>query len=137
MSSSLKWRIAIGLVLVFLAGLSTGVFAAAWHARHTFAGRHGAHMAERMRERLKTELNLTPTQLDEMKPLLENTAKRLQQIRVESGQRVSETLAESHQQLATFLTPAQQAQLAVMKKHHRHLLRLHPAPHSRLPADPP
>ena len=134
MSSSLKVRVAIGLALVFLAGLATGVFAGAWHAHHAFADRHEGRMAEHMRDRLKHELNLTPDQLAKMEPILDQTAKRLQDIRIESGRRVSETLTDAHHQLSEFLNPEQKKQLQGMEQHHPHGMHFrigHPGPEPR------
>lgn len=119
MNSSLKTRITVGLVLVFLAGLATGVFGGAWHAHRAFAERHDGRMAERMRERLTKDLSLTPDQLRQMKPVLDEATKRLQEIRSDSGRRVSETLMEAHQQLGAYLTPEQQGELRKIEQRHR------------------
>lgn len=119
MSSSLKWRIAIGLLLVFVAGVATGVFAGAWHAHQAFAAGDGPRLAGRMRQRLARDLNLTPEQLQQVGPILDDTAKRLQEIRAESGRRVSDTLKQSHEQLASHLTPEQRQQLHEIEQQHR------------------
>src|SRR3954468_13764685 len=118
-----KTRFTIALALVFLAGLATGVFGGAWHARHAFAGRHGERMGDRMREHLRRELNLTPEQVQEVNPIVETMAKQLQEIRAESGRRVSETIAQSHEQIAAHLTPEQQAELQRLQQRHQEMLR--------------
>lgn len=128
MRAGTKSRVAVVVVLVFFAGLATGVFAGAWHARHAFAGRHGERMGERMRQHLQRELKLTPAQLEEMNPILDEMAKQLREIRAESGRRVSETLARSHEQLASHLTPEQQAELQRMQQRHRGMFRSHHEP---------
>lgn len=117
----MKWRVAVGVLVVFVAGVASGTFAGAWQARHAFAGRHGPRMAERMRERFQQELDLTPEQMRNVAPILDETAQRLQEIRRETGRRVSETVAESHQRLAEHLTPEQQAELSrqLEQRHHR------------------
>ena len=116
MTPGLKLRIAVGLVLVFLAGVASGVFAGAWHAHRDVADRHGPLMAQRMRERMRDELNLTPAQMQELGPILDDTAQHLQQIRRETAQRVSETIAKSHEQLAVHLTPEQREDLHEMER---------------------
>lgn len=130
MTPSMKWRIAVGLLLVFLAGLASGVFAGAWHAHRTYRGGQGTRMAERMRERMRDDLDLTPAQMQEVGPILDRTAQRLQEIRRETGRRVSETVAQSHEELATHLTPEQQAGLRELEQRHRRFWRWHrrPAP---------
>jgi hypothetical protein len=133
MTPSLKGRIAVGLVLVFLAGVATGIFAGAWHARHVFVFRHGEMVGDRMREHLKRELGLTPEQLVLVEPILNQTAERLHAIRTETTQRVTEAMEESHRQLLPHLTPEQQAKIEKMKE--RHLRMLHH--HGERPEPPP
>lgn len=70
MTRALKLRIALGLLLVFFAGVATGIFAGAFHAHSAFAGRHSGMMGERMRERLQRQLDLTPEQLAKVKSYL-------------------------------------------------------------------
>lgn len=136
MSQGLKLRIAVGLVLVFLAGVASGVFAAAWHAHRTFARRHGPQMAERMRARLIDELDLSPAQVRELSPILDDTAQRLQQIRRETAQRVSATMSQSHQEMVAHLTPEQQARFrAMMQQRPRRFWRWHQR--AAAPADRP
>ena len=123
MSRTLKWRLIIGFVLVFLAGGATGMFAGAWHARHAFAGRHGGMMGERMRERIQRQLDLTPEQTREMNPIFDDMAARMQEIRRDSGRRVYEAMEDAHRRLAQHLTPEQLAKAEKMKQRHMH--RLH------------
>jgi Spy/CpxP family protein refolding chaperone len=126
-------RIAVGLVLVFLAGVASGVFAGAWHAHRAIADRHGPRMAERMRERMRDELNLTPAQMQELGPILDDTAQHLQQIRRETAQRVSETIAKSHEELAAHLTPEQREDLHEMEQRQLRFWNWH---HRRRPLPP-
>lgn len=118
MTRTLKWRIAIGFLLVFLAGAATGVFAGAWHARNTFRGRHGVMMGDHMREHLVRHLNLTPEQTRELDPIFDRTAKELHTIRQETAQRVSQTMEAAHRDFAPHLTPEQQEKVAKMKMRH-------------------
>ncbi len=118
MMRALQWRIALGLVLVFLAGAATGVFVGAWHARRAFSERHGRMMGERMRTHLVQALNLTPEQQQAVDPILRDMTQRLQTIRAETGQRVAQTMEESHRELARHLTPEQTAKLEQLKKRH-------------------
>jgi Spy/CpxP family protein refolding chaperone len=128
MTAGVRWRITLGLLLVFFAGMATGVFAGAWHAHQAFARGHDDRLAERMRARLTRDLNLTPDQLQQVGPILDDTARRLQEIRAESGRRVSETLKQSHEQLATHLTPEQREELRDIEQQHRRFWRRGPRP---------
>ncbi len=123
MSNALKWRLVIGFVLVFVAGGATGLFAGAWHAHHAFVGRHGGMMADRMRAQMHRQLELTDEQARAVDPIVDRMAGRLQEIRRDSSRRVFETMEESHREIATHLTPEQQARLEEMKQHH--LRRMH------------
>ena len=123
MTRALKWQIAILLVIVFLAGVATGFFGGARHARHVFMGRHGAHSGERMQHHLKRRLHLTPEQSEKIGPILERMSTELTEIRDETGRRVAETMSRSHREMAPILTPEQQAKLEKMKKRHQRILR--------------
>lgn len=123
MTRALKWWIALGLVLAFLAGGTSGIFIGARHEHRRFAERHGGRMGQRMREHLKEQLNLTPEQVQAVDPILQDTAKRLQAIRQETAQRVTDTMADANRQLSQHLTPEQSAKLEATQE--RHLRMLH------------
>lgn len=129
MTRALKWRIAIGLVLVFFAGIATGVFAGARHARHRFVVRHGEVGGDRMREHFKRHLDLTPEQLQHVGPILDQTAEKLHAIRTETSQRVGETMEDAHRRVAPHLTPEQMAKVEKMKQ--RHIRTMHGHGHHR------
>lgn len=133
MSAKTRWFIAAGVVLVFFAGIATGVFAGAWRAKQVFIVRHGPQMSERLRERIERELQLTPEQLQQARPIFDETARELDAIREETGRRVAETMAKSHRRMAAFLTPEQQERLKRMQQRHRLRIKMrgldrHPPP---------
>src|SRR5690349_12118589 len=110
MNSALKWKLIAGFVLVFVAGGVTGGFLGASTIRHYFlAGGHHGMAAQRMRQHLKAELNLTPEQMAKITPITDKTAAQLEEIRRDTGSRVREIFARSHEQIAAVLTPEQQA----------------------------
>ncbi len=125
MSSALKWRVALGLVLVFLAGVATGLFAGAWHARHVFFVRHGEMPGKMMREHLKRELDLTPEQLRQLEPIFDKTEQELHAIRTETTERVTKTMEDAHRQLLPHLTAEQQVKIEKMKERHLRILHRH------------
>jgi Spy/CpxP family protein refolding chaperone len=89
MSSSLKWKLGLGLLLAFIAGGATGAFLAASHARHFRADfAHPHHwLTERMRSRMQEELDLTPQQVEKTAPIFDHTASELEKIRSETSTR--------------------------------------------------
>jgi Spy/CpxP family protein refolding chaperone len=123
MNNALKWKLILGFVLVFLAGGLTGAFVAAATARNYFsAASHHAVAAQRMRERLKNELNLTPEQMQKISPLIEKAAAQLEDIRKDTAHRVRQTFSDLHQQIAADVTPEQKTKLEQMRERHHHMM---------------
>jgi Spy/CpxP family protein refolding chaperone len=120
MNRALKWKLIAGFLLVFLAGGLTGAFVGASHARHFFFKfHHRGDISERMRERLRRELDLTPEQVAKISPILDRAAAQLQQMRSDTGQRVHEILSETHRQMTPNLTDEQREQLKQIEERHR------------------
>ncbi len=120
MNAALKWKLITGFLLVFIAGALMGGFIGATHPRHFFFGRMHSHgLTERIRERLKYELELTPDQVAKLSPIIDQTADKLESIRIETAKRVRATLEESHRQIAPQLTPEQRLKLEKMEHSHR------------------
>src|SRR5205085_12000024 len=121
MNRSLKWKLIAGFLLVFIAGGVTGGFLGEAHARRTFfePSRRGI-MGERIRERLKAQLDLTPDQLARISPIIEATASQLDEVRRQTGRRVRELFQDAHRQMASTLTDAQRAKLEKIEERHRH-----------------
>src|SRR2546423_5782862 len=116
MNNGLKWKLIAGFLLVFIAGGLTGAFVAAATTRnYFFAASHHAVAAQRMRERLKSELNLTPEQMEKISPVIDKMAAQLEGIRKDTAHRVRETFAELHRQIAADLTPEQKAKFEQMR----------------------
>ena len=119
MNRALKWKLIVGFVLVFVAGGMTGAFLGASHARHLFfAQPHRGMMSQRMRDRLRAQLNLTPEQVAKISPIIDKTAAQLEQIRHETGQRVHELFTEAHREMAAHLSDEQRAKLQAMEARH-------------------
>jgi Spy/CpxP family protein refolding chaperone len=120
MNRALKWKLIAGFLLVFLAGGLTGAFVGASHARHFFFKfHHRGDISERMRERLRRELDLTPEQVAKISPILDRAAAQLQQVRLDTGQRVREILNETHRQMTPHLTDEQREKLKQIEERHR------------------
>ena len=123
MSRALKWRIAAAVLIVFVAGIATGIFATAWHVQHHFGQGRTEVIAERMRRHLTRQLGLTPEQLAYINPVIDQTAARLSAIRSETGRRVGETMDQSRREIAPHLGPEQLEKLDRMREHHRRMMR--------------
>jgi Spy/CpxP family protein refolding chaperone len=130
---SWKWQLVIALVVVFFAGMATGLFAGARHAHFVFMGRHGARTGERMRAHMQRELRLTPEQSAQISPIIDRTAAQLEVIRKETSKRVAGTFAHAHQEMLPLLNPEQRERLEEMKRRHRHMLQSHDLPLPEVP----
>jgi Spy/CpxP family protein refolding chaperone len=125
MNSALKWKLAFACLLVFVAGMMTGLFGGL-HMRHLFLGPPlSGDMPVKMREHLRRMLDLTPEQEAKISPIIDATSAQLEAIRVETAQRVRKAMEESEQQIAPQLTPEQQAKLKKFKEAHHKILMHH------------
>ena len=122
MNASLKGKLVVGFLLVFVAGAMTGSFVGASHARHLFLGQPRQRiLAERMRSQLRSQLNLTSEQMDRASAIFDRTAGQLEAIRTDTAWRVHETIAEVHRQLASDLTPEQRAKLKEIDRRQKNM----------------
>ena len=126
MSPSLKWRLALGMLIVFIAGVATGVFAGAWRFHQWAGGGRAGAIGGRMRHHLQAQLGLRPEQMAKINPVIDQTAARLNAIRRDTGRRVNETMEQSRRDLAPNLTPEQLTRLDQMRaRHQRHMRHAH------------
>lgn len=113
MSAPLKAKLIAGFVLAFLAGGATGAFFSFHQARHWREdfGRRSHFLTERMQHQFEAQLHLTPEQAAKVRPIFDQAAKELQQIRAESGAKVRQVFQQTHQALQPILTDEQRARL--------------------------
>ena len=123
MTKALRWQIALALVFVFLAGVAIGAFTSVYHVRRLMFEHRPEHLRGRLSDHLRRELSLTPEQFDKIRPIVDRSADRLEEIRAETGHRVAETMRQSHAEIAPLLTGEQKAKLEQM--HERHMRGLH------------
>jgi hypothetical protein len=127
MTISVRWKLAVAFALVFLAGAFCDHLLLFPRMAHLmFLGPpHSGSLAKDMREHLRRELDLTPQQSEQLAPLVDNTAAKLDSIRIETTNRIHALLAEQHRQLIPLLTPEQVKKLEALERRHRHRLELH------------
>jgi Spy/CpxP family protein refolding chaperone len=136
MNGALKWKLVAGFVLVFVAGGIGGATLGGLYARHLFFEIHRpGSVGDRMKERLRTELRLTPEQVTKVWPIVDKTAAQLQEIRRDTGRRVHEIMAEAHKEIAANLTDEQRQKLQQIEERHRRWRHRH-GPHE-FPAESP
>ena len=124
MNKSLRWRLILAFVLVFLAGVACGFFGTV-HARYFFARMDSESMTQHMKQRLRAELKLTPEQMQQISPIIDHAASQLKTKREQTMRDVHEIFAQTHRDMQPFLTPEQRTRLEQLEKRHRHLLHRH------------
>jgi Spy/CpxP family protein refolding chaperone len=120
MNRGLKWKLIAGFALVFVAGGITGAFIGASHARHFFFEPHPKLLSERMRHHLRAQLGLSKEQVAKISPIVDKAAAELGEIQRSTGQRVHETIAQEHSEIAVYLTDEQRAKLQELDSRSRH-----------------
>jgi len=135
MSSDLKWKLGLAILLVFVAGAMTGVFLGVHQIRHhiILGPPHSGDVPDRMREHLRRTLGLTAEQEKKIGPIVDATSAKLESIRVETAERVRTVMEESKKEVAPLLTPEQQKKLDNLEAEHRKMM-MH---HGFLPPPPP
>lgn len=137
MNEALKWKLVAGFLLVFVAGGITGAALGGLYARHLFFEFHRpGRVGDRMKERLRAELSLTPEQVARVSPIVDKTAAKLQEIRRDTGRRVHEIMDEAHKEIAANLTDEQRQKLQQIEEQHRRW-RHRRGPHEFPPESPP
>ena len=124
MNNSLRWKLILAFVLVFLAGAACGFFGAL-HVHHFFARMDSGAMAQHLKQRLRAELKLTPEQMQKISPIIDRAASELKTKREQTMRDVHEIFKQAHREMQPFLTPEQRTRLEQLEKRHRHLLHRH------------
>jgi Spy/CpxP family protein refolding chaperone len=119
MNGGLKWKLIAGFVLVFVAGIAAGIFFSASFAHTALFGPGRAHIRDRMRNRLRSELRLSDEQVAKISPVIDKAADQIDSIRTDTARHVRETFAEAHREIAADLTPEQRQKLQEIEERHR------------------
>jgi Spy/CpxP family protein refolding chaperone len=142
MNSSLKGKLALAFLLVFIAGAATGAFLGLHHLTHhiVLGPPHSGDVPDKMREHFRRALGLTAEQENKIAPIIDATSAKLETIRVETAERVRNVMEESKRQVAPLLTPEQQKKLEKLDSEHRKMMLHHgflPPPKDKPPPPTP
>ena len=119
MSRPLRWKLIAGFLLVFVAGLVLGVLLGADQMRkHRLDYAHHGVLAEKLRNRMQSRLDLTPEQVKQTAPIFDATARQLEQIRIETTQHVHAAFEEADRKLAPQLTAEQRLKMENLEAKH-------------------
>jgi Spy/CpxP family protein refolding chaperone len=144
MNTSLKGKLALAFLLVFVAGAATGAFLGLHHLTHhiVLGPPHSGDVPDRMREHFRRALGLTAEQENKIAPIIDATSTKLETIRVETAERVRTVMEESKRQVAPLLTAEQQKKLEKLDSEHRKMMFHHgflpgPSPQDKPPPPTP
>ncbi len=125
MNGSLRWKLILAFVLVFLAGAACGFFGALHGGLWLFGHAHSGSMAEHLKRQLERELRLTPQQVQQISPIIDRASSQLQAKREQTMRDVHEIFEHTHREMQPFLTPEQRTKLEQIEKRHRRMLHHH------------
>ena len=137
MNKSLRWKLLLAFVLVFVAGAACGFFGAVHMHQIFFAHMAPDSMARHMKERLRVELSLTPDQMQKISPIVDHAVSQLKTTREQTMRSVHEIFSQTHHEIQPLLTPEQRIKLEEMEKRHSRLLHRHGLMPSGPPFSPP
>lgn len=135
MNRTLKWKLGLACLLVFVAGAMTGAFCGIHlvHYHLMLGPPHSGDVPDRMREHFRRSLDLTPEQEKKISPILDAISSKLETIRIETAERVRIVMEESKKEVAPLLSPEQQKKLDNLESEHRKIMLRH----GFLPPPPP
>lgn len=118
------WKMILGLMAIFGAGVGTGGVGAILLLVRNFTTPVPAQkwVDDRMTE-FDRKLKLTPEQKSKIRPIMEAAVEQFRAIGRESFERIIATAGQAHEDIANELTPEQQAELKKMRPHLISLLR--------------
>ena len=125
MNKSLRWKLIVAFVLIFLAGAACGFFGAIHMHQAFFARMAPDSVAQHMKERMRGELKLTPDQMLKISPIIDRAASQLTMAREQTMRSVHQILSQTHREMQPLLTPEQRVKLEEMEKRHSRLLHRH------------
>jgi len=125
MNKSLRWKLIVAFVLIFLAGAACGFFGAIHMHQAFFARMAPGSMAQHMKERMRAELKLTPDQMLKISPIIDRAASQLTMAREQTMRSVHEIFNQTHREMQPLLNPEQRVKLEEMEKRHSRLLHRH------------
>jgi len=134
MSLGRHWKIGLCLVAIFAAGAVTGAMLTvrmvkAYIARQATLDRWAGNAMKDYQKKL----DLTPAQAEKLKPVFEEAAKELREIRSNTTSNTIQVLRKMNEDVSRDLTPEQQKKLDEIKR--EFVARLRAQHNAKLPRD--
>ncbi len=118
-----RWKLIVALVVIFGAGIVTGVYLPRAIGRRGPWGPHGGDFAAHLKTRLTQELSLDAKQTAALDPIADEAATDLQRLRTEADERVLRAMQTLNDKLRPILTPEQVTKLEALEKSRREMVR--------------
>ena len=114
-----KWKVAVYLAAIFLAGGISGWMAATTLARYTASNPpHPRQIAGTFKERTLS-LHLDPEQQKKVDAIADRSAAELSAVNEENIRRIKQCFSNRHAQVSALLTPAQREQFEQIERERR------------------
>jgi Spy/CpxP family protein refolding chaperone len=124
MTTVSKWKVGAYVLAIFLAGAGSGAVVAWEVSRRTpIPPRPPAEIGAHLRARFQSQLALTPEQLKQIDPMIDQAMRRVEAIRNETAGQVFANVASLDAQLLTVLTPEQKVRFEELERERRDYLR--------------
>jgi Spy/CpxP family protein refolding chaperone len=124
----MSWKIIVYALLIFAAGVLTGVLASPHLARAFMRPPTPAEMSQHLLKRFQSELSITAEQTAQIKPLIEQTSSDLEAVRVSTSKQISTRIDENNSRIEEFLTPEQKIKFKQMEEERRKRFGRHRPP---------
>jgi Spy/CpxP family protein refolding chaperone len=112
-----RWKVALYLAAIFVAGGVTGwTIAARATKEKMYSSFRSDEFAAHLRERVRSGLDLTPDQAAKIEPIIERTCSEMKSIHRDTYKRISQIISNLNAQIAAELTPDQKAKFEQMEK---------------------
>ena len=123
MNTLTKSKIMLYLAAIFLAGGVSGAMVSLASARKLSAKAPSMDRAcNHMKDRLRAKLDLSPEQMSQIEPILDQTGRELRNVHQHALREVEQVFQRSNAQIAAHLNAGQKIKLEEMEKEHRSFL---------------
>lgn len=111
------WKMILGLMAIFGAGVGTGGIGTLLVLHHIFTRPEPTQRwAEARLKEMEKRLKLTPEQQAKIRPIVEKAARQFRDIGAEAFDKIIFTAGKTHEEVAKELTPVQQVEFRKMRQ---------------------
>ena len=113
------WKVVLAFLGIFVAGILSGGMLGMRFGRHLMPpqnrGTLGENFGPQMMKRLGEQLELTPEQTAQIRPIVERAQTEVQQLRKDHVREVTKAMDQMHTEVSAILTPPQRVKLEELR----------------------